>query len=792
MADRMPLKIKVGRPIKGAQLNYAISGYKGKGGSGVVYRGTCRETKADVAIKFFLPLYELNLELFDRPGSQIRILEETEELYTKEIQALHEINHPYIVRIIDKGEYQPLKGELEKPLRSIGTIRFFVMEFVDGMNLEECLTNQTLSRSAFFDVLSKVCEALVYLHEKKEYLHADIRASNILVREGTSDPVLIDFALYKNFCFTEVEPEQVTKLLGDWDLLPKDIPTNHPLKKFKETSGTRQRLKEICFPGLDLFQLGKLLLGLQNQTSKLLSREDAEFLGTITDELLAWNTVASLNAKWLLDQIRKLAPGYTQFMGVEELTPPSSAIKTVQLPGRILTTSPIIERLANTRSFRRLRSINQLTLIDILYPGAGYKRHLHCFRAYGYCGDLLESLIHSAQFRMLFSPRLARQTLAVSLLHDINHFPFLHTFQEMQDQDITNIDLLDFFCDGKATQDSPSIYELLVELGLERQQFKDLLLLDHQKFVDKDYEEGLQITKSIIDSGADVDKLAYLEDDSSFTGVAYGRGVDSPRLLASSTVVNVPDGNGWHIGFHERGLSAVESLVMARYWMFRNVYWHRVNRGIMTMLIHVIRKLYGGSWANAKDFISDTMWQSEEAVLEYLNAKHVHRYGIDSITRFILRDQTLVYQRLVSIQGASTNDRESKLYAEITGLDFDRLEKFRQNATEAFANLLEVYKFGETLGPDDVLFDIPGRRLDMSGPIYIRLESGEAKKMHDLAGPVERLSKEFDALVKRLRVFVNPRIMNRIDPEVSLTKRQDMIKLLEQAIPERGAAAQIK
>src|SRR5258707_4824439 len=103
---------------------------------------------------------------------------------------------------------------------------------------------------------------------------------------------------------------------------------------------------------------------------------------------------------------------------------------------------------------------------------------------------------------MFFSPRLARQTLAVSLLHDINHFPFLHTFQEMQDQYITDFDPLDFFFDGKATQESPSIYDLLSELGLPRDQFKHLLILDHQKFVVQGYEAGLQFTKSIMDNAA--------------------------------------------------------------------------------------------------------------------------------------------------------------------------------------------------------------------------------------------------------------------------------------------------
>ena len=79
---------------------------------------------------------------------------------------------------------------------------------------------------------------------------------------------------------------------------------------------------------------------------------------------------------------------------------------------------------------------------------------------------------------MFFNPLLARQTLAVSLLHDINHFPLLHTFQEIREEYIQAVDLMDLFCDGKATQDNPSIYDLLGEVSLSREQFKDILFLN--------------------------------------------------------------------------------------------------------------------------------------------------------------------------------------------------------------------------------------------------------------------------------------------------------------------------
>jgi hypothetical protein len=168
------------------------------------------------------------------------------------------------------------------------------------------------------------------------------------------------------------------------------------------------------------------------------------------------------------------------------------------------------------------------------------------------------------------------------------------------------------------------------------------------------------------------------------------------------------------------------------------------------------------------------------------------RFGADCIARFIIRAPDTVYQRILSISGASTVDRERRLYAKIMSLNSVDLEAFRVAATSTLSDFLRVQSFNETLGPEDVLLDLPGRRLDISGPIYIKLDNGDTKMIQELTGPVARLTGEFEALVKRLRVYVNPRIVRKLDTNLSRSGRMDMIILFEDAIPKRGAASQIQ
>ena len=234
-------------------------------------------------------------------------------------------------------------------------------------------------------------------------------------------------------------------LLGDWDLFPKNLVTDDPLKLMKERKipSSRRDLRSLCFPRLDLYNLGLLLERLFPSIRQIFTLDEQEYLHLLISELTSWDKVAKLTSRDLREQFYKLDKKHSLFMGVEELTPPGSAQRVLQLPHRVITISSIIDKLINTRSFRRLRSMNQLAFVDLLYPGAGYRRYLHCLRAYGYCGDFLESLTNTPRFRRLFDSRLACQAMVMSLLHDINHFPLLHIFQETPGNYIHDIDIFD-------------------------------------------------------------------------------------------------------------------------------------------------------------------------------------------------------------------------------------------------------------------------------------------------------------------------------------------------------------
>jgi hypothetical protein len=59
-------------------------------------------------------------------------------------------------------------------------------------------------------------------------------------------------------------------------------------------------------------------------------------------------------------------------------------------------------------------------------------------------------------------------------------------------------------------------------------------------------------------------------------------------LLASLALIELPDGRR-EVGVHEKGISALESLLFAKYQMYRNVYWHHAVRAATCMFKRAVR-----------------------------------------------------------------------------------------------------------------------------------------------------------------------------------------------------------
>ena len=139
----------------------------GQGGMGSVYKA--RQIKLDrlVAIKILPPEIGRNRDFAER--------------FVREAKAMAQLNHPHILTIHDFGEAEGLF--------------FFVMEYVDGVNLRQAMQRQDLTPPDAMAIVSPICDALQYAHDRG-IVHRDIKPENILLNSA-GQPKIADFGLSK-------------------------------------------------------------------------------------------------------------------------------------------------------------------------------------------------------------------------------------------------------------------------------------------------------------------------------------------------------------------------------------------------------------------------------------------------------------------------------------------------------------------------------------------------------------------------------------------------------------------
>ncbi len=236
--------------------------------------------------------------------------------------------------------------------------------------------------------------------------------------------------------------------------------------------------------------------------------------------------------------------------------------------------------------------------------------------------------------------------MVFALLHDINHFPISYTISKnFSNTKLAKIDLIDFYCNGKATNDSESIYDIIKDVGISPEFFKEILFSDISDIPMRSH----QAIKSIIDSGIDVDKMTYVRDDSMYTGVPFGKGIDH-RMLFENADIAIVNKRNYHLVFNPKALSAVENILISRYWNFRQIYWHHTNRAIATMISHVIDSIYGDRDADIQEYLIKSIHLSEVGAVIFLNEKYKEYYSKDSIIANIMDRRDHIYKRIFSVR----------------------------------------------------------------------------------------------------------------------------------------------
>src|SRR5918992_220757 len=113
----------------------------------------------------------------------------------------------------------------------------------------------------------------------------------------------------------------------------------------------------------------------------------------------------------------------------------------------------------------------------------------------------------------------------------------------------------------------------------------------------------------------DHDKIEYLKRDALMCGVPYGE-IDVDRLLHSLTIVEDPGRGRLSVGILEKGLAALESLLFAKYQMYRNVYWHHAVRSATAMYKRLVDEALRANALAETDLASFT----DEGLLHRLEA----------------------------------------------------------------------------------------------------------------------------------------------------------------------------
>ena len=134
---------------------------------GAVYKARQRRLDRLVALKILPP------EVAGHPAFEGR--------FTREAQALARLNHPHIVTLHDFGES--------------GGLYYFLMEFVDGVNLRQMIAAGKLEPRQALAIVPQVCEALQYAHDEG-IVHRDIKPENILL-DKKGRVKIADFGLVK-------------------------------------------------------------------------------------------------------------------------------------------------------------------------------------------------------------------------------------------------------------------------------------------------------------------------------------------------------------------------------------------------------------------------------------------------------------------------------------------------------------------------------------------------------------------------------------------------------------------
>jgi HD superfamily phosphohydrolase len=421
----------------------------------------------------------------------------------------------------------------------------------------------------------------------------------------------------------------------------------------------------------------------------------------------------------------------------------------VRIPPELdVPTTRRVRRLIDTATFRRLAHISQLGLVSLVYPAANHTRFEHSLGVYRLALVYLRQLGEDPRFREAVTLRDAELLLVSALLHDLGHWPFCHPIEDIRLEGVPR-------------------HERFAREHLESDELAAALREDWEIEPDevaavlgeKRPDVASRIVRSVLSGPIDIDKMDYLTRDSLHAGVPYGRNFDQQRLVGSLCLNAAGDG----LAIGEKGKTAAEMMVFARYVMFSEVYWHHAVRSATAMLQRAFAQLRG-----ELDLVSLFRLRECEMIERMLGAAR-GRPELD-LLEGLFGPQRRLYKRLAEF----SLFQEPELYQRLARRPYAWLVDCAERLAKALSNRL-----GMRVESHEVLFDSPPTKREVEFQVDVHFEKeGCYRSFGDVSPVVKTLAlQQFDDYVKRVRIFVHPRLIE------SCRRLTDLPRMVSEVVP---------
>lgn len=247
-------------------------------------------------------------------------------------------------------------------------------------------------------------------------------------------------------------------------------------------------------------------------------------------------------------------------------------------------------------AFQRLRHIRQMGFADIAFPGATHSRYSHSLGAMHIASRVFDRLFMPGDLPKSVHNNFRQCVRLAMLFHDVGHAPLSHT-TEMLMPPVRELNLPQQLVGDETRQathedftvklllDSPltlKVSELFSASGITPKQVA-LLVTDRGEscvFMHDGINYG-PILRQIVTSEVDADRMDYLQRDSLYCGVNYGK-FDADWLIEN--VIPVQKDKHLFMGIQSRAVFSFEDFLLSRYHMYASVYLHHTSVMYDTML----------------------------------------------------------------------------------------------------------------------------------------------------------------------------------------------------------------